>query len=277
MGKRRLTLKELQQVELDILKSFHSFCLEHNLRYYMGGGTLIGAVRHKGFIPWDDDIDLMMPRPDYMKLVDLVKNDCMLDNIHKVDCCYFNPNSLSSAMRIFDVRTELTFDNFRIPYTLGCWIDVFPVDGLDSSIVKRKRHFRKMRIAMDLYLCSITKLGGKRRSKVLTILQYGIVPILPFIRLFKNHQYTAWLDSISRRNKYEDCDWVGVLEGRAVEKEAMLKSKMEPVVEVEFEKCKFWAMANYDEYLTNLYGNYMELPPEADRVSRHEISVYWKD
>ena len=277
MSKQPLTLRELQEVELGILNSFHFFCEKHGLRYYMGGGTLIGAIRHKGFIPWDDDIDLMMPRPDYMKLVDLVKKDCMLDENHKVDCCYFNPGALSSALRIFDTRTELTFENFRMPYVLGCWIDVFPIDGLHPSPAKRKHHFKEMRLAMDLYLLSITKFGGKRRSKLATVLQYGVAPALPFVRLFKNHQYTAWLDRISRRYDYDKCEWVGVLEGRAEEKEALHKADLEPAIEVDFEGGKYWAMANYHEYLTNLYGDYMQLPPESERVSRHEINIFWKE
>lgn len=277
MSKQPLTLRELQEVELGILSSFHFFCEKHGLRYYMGGGTLIGAIRHKGFIPWDDDIDLLMPRPDYMKLVELVKKDCMLDENHKVDCCYFNPAALSSALRIFDTRTELIFTNLRIPYQLGCWIDVFPLDGLDDSAAKRKRHFKEMRRAMDIYLLAITKFGGKRRSKLATVLQYGAAPALPFVRLFKNHQYTAWLDRISRRYDYDKSKWVGVLEGRAEEREAMLKANLEPAQLTDFEGHKFYIMANYDEYLTNLYGDYMKLPPEAERVSRHEINVYWKD
>lgn len=276
MSKQPLTLRELQEVELDILNSFHLFCEKHGLRYYMGGGTLIGAIRHKGFIPWDDDIDLMMPRPDYMKLVELVKKDCMLDEKHKIDCCYVNPNALSSALRIFDIRTELTFENFRMPYVLGCWIDVFPIDGLHPVPAKRKLHFKEMRLVMDLYLLAITKFGGKRRSKLATVLQYGAAPILPFARLFKNHQYTDWLDKISRRYDYDKCEWVGVLEGRAEEKEALRKADLEPAIKVDFEGRKYWAMANYHEYLTNLYGDYMQLPPESERVSRHEINVFWK-
>ena len=276
-NEKYLTLEELHEVELGILLSFHNFCEKHGLRYYMAGGTLIGAIRHKGFIPWDDDIDLMMPRPDYMKLVELVSKDCMMDEHYKVDCCYFNKNALSSALRIFDTRTELKFENFRIPYVLGCWIDVFPLDGLASDQKKIKKHFKKMRLAMDLYLCSITKLGGKRRSKLVTILQYGIAPVLPFLRIFKNHQYTALLDRISREYDYDSAEYVGVLEGRAEEKEAMLKTALEPSVQVDFEGHKFYAMANYHEYLTNLYGDYMQLPPEDQQVSRHEIKVYWKD
>lgn len=275
MQGKSLTLKELQQVELSILKTFHNFCEKHNLRYYLGGGTLIGAIRHKGFIPWDDDIDVMMPRPDYMKFIKLVDNG-MLTEHYKVDCCYFNPNALSSSVRIFDTRTELEFENFRIPFKLGCWIDVFPIDGLHPCEKKRKRQFKKLRFVKDMYLCSITKFGGKRRSKLVTVLQYGLLPALPFIRLIKNHQYTAWLDKISRKYDYDTSEYVGVVEGRAVEKEAMKKAHLEPAFLVDFEGEKFYSMANYDEYLTNLYGDYMQLPPESQRVSRHEIDVRWK-
>lgn len=276
MRKESLKLRELQEIELAILKAFHDFCEKNNLRYYLGGGTLIGAVRHKGFIPWDDDIDLLMPRPDYMRMVQLLRENQMIDDIHKVDCCYFNKNALSSALRIYDIRTELSFENFRIPYKLGCWIDVFPIDGLHSSSLIRRLHFKEMRIVMDMYICCITKFGGKRRTKTATVLQYGLVPFLPIIRLFSNQQYTKRLDSISRRFDYDKCKWVGVLEGRAEEKEALYKDDMEPAVKLEFEGEKYWAMANYDTYLKNLYGDYMQLPPENERISRHEIAVYWK-
>ncbi|MGI6665307.1 MAG: LicD family protein [Christensenellaceae bacterium] len=277
MGKKPMELEELKQVELGILKSFHAFCEKNSLRYYLCGGTLIGAIRHKGFIPWDDDIDLMMPRPDFMKLYELVKEDDMLDEFYKVDCSYSNPNALTACIRIYDIRTELTFDNFRMPYTLGCWVDVFPLDGLPDSESKRNMHFKSMRLLKDIYYLSITKFGGKRRSKLVSILQYGLLPILPFTRIPSNAQYTKWLDNVCRKYDYDKCNYVGVLEGRAVEKEAMLKEKMEPAVSVEFEGSHFWAMANYDEYLQNLYGDYMQLPPKEERVSRHEIRTFWKD
>ncbi|MBQ0110447.1 MAG: LicD family protein [Oscillospiraceae bacterium] len=74
MAKRPMTAEELQQNEIDTLTAFHEFCEKNGLRYYLAGGTLIGAIRHKGFIPWDDDIDLAMPRPDYMKMVEILKD-----------------------------------------------------------------------------------------------------------------------------------------------------------------------------------------------------------
>lgn len=277
MKKERMTLEEIKQVELGIVKSFHNFCKKHSLRYYMCGGTLIGAIRHKGFIPWDDDIDLMMPRPDFMKLYELVKEDGMIDKYYKIDCVYSNPDALTACIRVYDTRTELMFNNFHMTYSLGCWVDVFPLDGLPDSEKKRKRHFKSMRLVMDIYLLAITKFGGKRRSKLVTVLQYGLLPILPLVRIPSNAQYTRWLDKICRRYDYETSKYVGVLEGRAAEKETMLKEKLEPAVEVKFEGHYFLTMANYHEYLTNLYGDYMQLPPESERMSRHEIAAFWRN
>ena len=276
MDKVPMTLEELQKLEFEILKVFHHFCEEHSLRYYLCGGTLIGAVRHKGFIPWDDDIDVMMPRPDYMKLLDLV-HDGQLDEYRKLDCLYLNENALSSILRIYDNRTELTFTNYRIEKKFGCWIDIFPLDGLSDSAAERKKQFRKSRIAQDLTLCNDTKFGGKRRSRMVQIFQYGLLPILPFVYMVGHEKLVRWTDRISRKYAYETAKYVGVVVGRAKEKEAMLKERMEPAVFVDFWGEKFYAMANYDEYLTNLYGDYMTPPPEEGRVSRHEIAIYWKE
>lgn len=276
MSKQCISLEELQNLELEILQAFHDFCECHHLRYYLSGGTLIGAIRHKGFIPWDDDIDVCMPRPDYMKLVGLLK-DGMLDQYRRIDCRYLQPDCPSSIIRIYDTRTEITFDNFRVPYKIGCWIDIFSLDGVESDPVKRKKHFKEMRLALDLFICCLTKFGGKRRSKMVSILQYGLVPFLPFIRMAGYQRYLDWMDRIARRYSYTECEYVGVLEGRAEDKEAMKKSDMEPAIQVDFNGRKFYTMANYDQYLTNLYGDYMTPPPEAERVSRHDIRIYWKE
>ena len=132
MAKRPMTVKELQETELEILKAFHRFCEEHHLRYYLSGGTLLGAIRHKGFIPWDDDIDLCMPRPDYMKLVEILK-DGQLDQYRYLNTRYLDKDCPSSMIRVCDNRTELDFTEYRIPYQIGCWIDVFPLDGLEDD------------------------------------------------------------------------------------------------------------------------------------------------
>lgn len=275
MGKRKMSLKELQQSETETLAAFHHFCKAHDLRYCLGGGTALGAVRHHGFIPWDDDIDVMMPRPDYIKFVNLCK-DGQMDDIHRLACREMDPDCPSSVARIYDTRTEITFNNFRVPYTIGCWIDVFCFDGLPSNKRRRDRQFYKMRLLMDLYICCLTKFGGKRRSMSVTLLQYFLVPFLPFIRMVGYKRYLNLYDHIVQRYPYEGSEYVGVLAGRACEKEAMRKTDMEPYVLMDFDGYQFYVMKNYDEYLTNLYGDYMTPPPEEEQVSRHLIQVYWK-
>lgn len=269
-----LSLEELQNLEFDILVSFHEFCEQHHLRYYLCGGTLIGAIRHKGFIPWDDDIDVMMPRPDYMKFIELTKG--RLDETKKLDSLYLNKNPFSAITRIYDIRTETFFKTSTINYTLGCWIDVYPLDGFSSHALFRKISCKTIRLLQILIIYRSTKCFAKRKNKVLTFFQYFLLPFLPLIYSFKYGIYLSLFEKISQHYSYAKSEFVGVYDGRAGEGEVMRKSDMEPAIKVDFWGKKFYAMANYDTYLKNLYGDYMTLPPEAERISRHEINVYWK-
>lgn len=274
--KRVMTLKELQETELDIMRVFHDFCEKHGLRYYLAGGTLLGAIRHKGFIPWDDDIDVCMPHPDYLKLVELSQNG-MLDEFRYLDTRLLNKDCPSSMIRICDNRTEVEFTEYKIPYKIGCWIDIYSLDGLSDIPKERSKQFRQMRVAMDLFLCCLTKFGNKRRNRLINMMQYCLLPALPVIRAVGYQRYLDWLDRIATRYSYDEKEYVGVLEGRGGEKETMRKSDMEPRFLVDFEGEKFYTMANYDAYLTNLYGDYMTPPREEDRVSRHVIDIFWKE
>lgn len=276
MEKQAIELRQLQSIELDILVAFHDFCQQNGLRYYLAGGTALGAIRHQGFVPWDDDIDVIMPRPDYMKFLELTKEKKTLGENYIISNYYLDMNVpvQATTIRIFDSRTEVTFDNFRVPYQVGCWIDVFAIDGLPSSAFIRGIQYKTVRILLDLLYCNITKFGGKRRSPLISVMQYFFAPVVLIARLIGYRRITKTIERVCLKKSYNDSEWVGVLEGRAVEKEAMKRCDMEPAVLVDFEGHRFPVMANYDEYLTNLYGDYMTPPKE--QTSRHLIQVYWK-
>lgn len=270
-----LTLEELQKLNTENLRIFAEFCEENNLLYFLGGGTLLGAIRHQGCIPWDDDIDINMPRPDYMKLIELAKDG--IGEHLRLNTRYLDNHCPSSIIRVYDTRTEITFDNFTVPWKIGAWIDLFPFDGLPQNKWQRKIHFKKMRVAMDLYIISVTKFGGKRRNKTATLLQYLAFPLWPVTRWIGYERILSYIDRLARKYHIYESDDFACIEGRAEEREAMPRKDYLKIVKVKFGDYYFNAPSCYDYYLKCLYGDYMKLPPEKERCSRHEIKIKWKE
>ncbi len=150
---KKLNLDEIKKIEFEILIAFDTVCKEHNLRYGLSGGTLLGAIRHGGFIPWDDDIDVVMPRPDYERLIDIsnkVFNDRLFFSTPKTDY-----NTVHAYGKLYDMRTELIEfpDSKRLKSHV--YIDVFPLDGLPNDANKNCKHRKKVRKRMLTLYCFI--------------------------------------------------------------------------------------------------------------------------
>lgn len=145
-----LNKKEIQNIELNILLEFSKFCNENKLRYYLVGGTLLGAIRHKGFIPWDDDIDVCMPRPDY----ELFISNFHSDNSCLKLCCNKFGNLKAPFAKLKDTRTIVVNDILVNDNDIdtNLWIDIFPVDGLPDSECNRKKHIKKQVLYDSFYL-----------------------------------------------------------------------------------------------------------------------------
>lgn len=264
---RYLSLEEIQKAELDILVAFDRLCREHGLRYSLVGGTLLGAVRHKGFIPWDDDIDVAMPRPDYEKLRALL----------------LAPNESEYALKGFPneedadpVFSKLVDERIRVKETflkhdLHLWIDVFPIDGLPSDekeveeIYDKANKYRRVLIAS---YADLSKGKTKFRRFAKNVL-HAADKVLPIAKSCKNG-----LQGLAKKYPYEGSPYVGAISwGLYGPGERLPAGAFSHMVEVEFEGMKFPAMYCWDEYLTGIYGDYMQLPPEDQRV-RHEMSVW---
>ena len=147
---------ELKTIELEILREVAAFCDAHGVRYYLACGTALGAVRHDGFIPWDDDIDLALPRPDYERFLSLFRSEK-----HTVLDSRFDDRYPYAFAKVSDNATCLV-ENIEQPFPMGVYIDLFPIDGLPANEAERKRHLK--RIAWDLRILSWKRISGEEIS-----------------------------------------------------------------------------------------------------------------
>ena len=264
---RSLSLEEVKSCELDILLTFDSICKENGLKYYLAGGTLLGAIRHKGFIPWDDDIDVCMPRKDYMRLFKILKTS----NLHKnlgVNSNLLN-NFNAPFTKIIDKHTLIECKYSADEYNRHLWIDVFPVDGLPNDINSVKAIYDKC----DFYRKILT-LSEARLGEGTTVLKkYSKYILKPLARIYGKQRCIDSIEKIAAQYPYDECMYVGIVTwGLYGVGERMLKEEFEKAVEVEFEGYKFPAFSCWDSYLRGLYGDYMQLPPIEKRKTHNMVA-----
>lgn len=263
MNQKTYTVKEKQQRLLVIFKFLVSFLEKHNLRYVSCGGTILGAVRHKGFIPWDDDIDIYMPRKDYDKLLslksELIKEGYDVTSIN--DEGYYLPFA-----KIINKNTTI-WEKKCYPYVLGLFIDVFPVDyfDLDDKTIKKiqiksRRLFRRYQMTLRPFdfVEDMTHFNPLRLKIVLQRC------------LCKNIQQ-KYLDKYKKFEKSYTCYNGNKCMSMSISKGKILKSEwFDDTIDHAFEDTTIKIPKDYDGYLSLIYGNYMQLPPLEKRNSGHE-------
>lgn len=260
-----LSLEETKQVYLELLQELDRLLKANNLRYDLAGGTLLGAVRHKGFIPWDNDIDINMPRPDYERLLELSQAGKLEMPAHRsvvMDRDQSFPRHFARYVRHDVMRVPDMAEDWDCPY-IG--IDIFPIDGLPADDGAFKRQVWQVRQLRRLLLTSVERPNTSRRGKLAAKIKNLYRPILRKIGPFT---LAAKLDEACARMDYGKAEYVGGISGMYGKRERWRKSDMLPQIHLEFEGLKFPAYANYDIYLSNLYGDYMQLPP-ADKQVPH--------
>jgi len=258
---KKLSLEEVKAIELEILKYVKKICDDNKLKYFLCGGTLLGAIRHKGFIPWDDDIDIALPRNDYMKLIDILKGG------HRYRCLsyYDNEDYHYPYAKVIDTHTILIeHDQYPIK-GLGVCIDIFPIDGLPRDSWRVWYHMTKLKVFRKMLGLSLQKYPSSNVVKYIT---------RSFSRIIGWKRWIRYVERLATKYDFNNGDKVGCIVAGYFEKEVVSKGVFEKTIDVEFEGEIFPAPVGYDEYLTSLYGDYMKLPPEEKRISPHNYEAY---
>lgn len=262
-----LSVKEEQEIELEIMQKIHLFCQENALRYIMVYGTLLGAVRHKGFIPWDNDIDIAMPRPDYEKMLELLKTKSVGDHLYHVHYST-DPAYHYLVTRICDDRTIVNVPYIRDkPERLGIWVDIFPVDGLCTSPFRQ--NLRKLKLIIYKFILMGDLYGMKGQKGLRGRWLYFLHKIMPG----KDQSHCIKIEEYAKHCDFDSYKTVSIIIERCWRYQRLTHEDFDHPVLMDFEKYKFFAPKNWHESLSAQYGeNYMTPPPESKRFT-HQIEA----
>jgi len=259
---KQLSVDECKKISLDILIDVASFCEKNNITYFLSVGTLLGAIRHKGYIPWDDDIDIMMPRPDYKKFLDTYNHEYYKVCKPEVGMFYYG--------KVYDSRTikyEINLD-YKKYKPLGVDIDVFPLDGIVNDQKVIDKLYKK-----ECFLEMLWRLSNQP-------IFYRSNPIKAINRIIPRIIGTKNLVRLIERNaqtySYENSDYVIRMRRSPNGFTGALPKSIYEKAYGEFEGHKFIIPKGYDEWLTRFFGNYMELPPIDKRKYTHDCKCYLK-
>ena len=264
--------KKVQELTLYTLNIFIDFCEKHNLRYYFTGGALIGVMRHHGFIPWDDDIDIGMPRKDFDRFHELIKTE-MPEGFGI--CNRYTDSDWHFAMSQFiDEESEIEIHLAEQPRKAHIWIDVFPLDGLPNN--KALRWLRVKNILIHRYMVQIanisTQVDANRSRPFSERAILAVCKVIPIGKLINTNKTIDKLETILRRSDFDKSEWCGNMLGRYREREVVKQAWFGTPKKGMFEGEEVNIPEQTDPILKSLYGDYMKLPPEKDRVA-HNVTI----
>lgn len=272
MGKI-IEIDELKSIELDILKNVAKFCDENGLTYYLAYGTLIGAVRHKGFIPWDDDIDIWMPRKDYNKLIETF-NEKMSDTPY-IAIYPYHEEAQHTFLKIGDKRTIKFEPEYKYKNGGGYIdIDVLPLDGTPDDEATHLAWCEKLQKNYNAFFYQRLILKTRSfRGRIKTIIKKILWGCYTRPKMYFHKKALE----LHEQYPYENAKFIGSIECPWTSYRNRLNKEWFSPKKTQFEDCEFNIPENYHEILIKLYGNYMTLPPENERIAWHNYNIYWRD
>lgn len=262
--------KEWNATILDILKAFMKICKDNGLTYYCCAGTAIGAVRHHGIIPWDDDIDVIMPRPDYDRLLEIAKAADF--GKYEIITPYDDETYPLYFSKLSNRNTTLIEDR-QIPCVIGLYVDIFPLDATDDDVAKAKRlKDRYTKIINRLNAVSTHNTFGEYLSLLKKKEEWGrfaIKTLAFFCRSAVRRHLIRQMDRLSHLYDYEKAKNVQVYTGSYGHREVFPKAWLGKGKEFPFEDTTVLLPECYDEYLRHFFNDYMQFPPVEQRIEKH--------
>lgn len=270
---KEISLREMQQIELNLLLEFDKIARRHGLRYYLDGGTLLGAMCYEGFIPWDDDIDLKMPRPDYEKLAGLqaeFPENIRIEPPRRRACDYL-------FTKLIDTRTLLIEREGGKEKRSGVYIDILPMDGQPDDEKERAAHLAALGRLNSLFHYSQDHFAALKSSTSPASRLKGLLYSL----LYTPYRLYRRLTAEAKKYDYDQCRTVGLVIEGDPNRERFEDGWLEPAVPLEFEGHFFPAPHEYRHHMVVFYGEHVAKPEAYHNLpqypSNHSHQVYWKD
>ena len=265
---REIEKEAYKRIPFEILIHFADFCEKNNIRYSLAYGTLLGAIRHKGFIPWDDDIDVIMPRADYERFKTLYHSER-----YPFSDMTINKHHATAMGKVYDSQTFFYFHKIKRSY--GLFIDVFAVDNFPANVKERLRWQKWTRFLISLNIVKQADMKGVlyTRKSFLGKARILLYKLLPIPKTFVQKRISI----LSQKYDASPTGLVGITMSCDNPFDTYPANFFEEYVDVEFEGRSFKAIRQYDKWLRICYGDYMQLPPVEKRVGRHHITAYYKN
>lgn len=264
------TIDKIHKENLKLFKEFVKICEAYNLTYYVIGGTFLGAIRHKGFIPWDDDMDIALPRKDFNILMEIAnknlpKNMELISFKNNTYNRYYLPKIINKNIKIHEKRTEHKNGEINV------FIDIFPIDGTPNNLFLRKIYYlRVLWYRMLIAWFYIDEIDKNKKRKKYEKLLIKIGTCFPTKKVIKINKIFSKLDKLLQKNTYENSNNVGTIMGAYKTREIVPKEYFGTPVKYDFEGISVFGPEKYHEYLTHIYGDYMT-PPKNKLENQHLI------
>ena len=270
MTKKYICMREQRKLMLKMLKFVDEICRKNNIKYSLFGGSLIGAIRHKGYIPWDDDIDIILTKDNYDKLIKILDQETGRYQTLK----FGEGGERFGFIKLVDTKTQLVeLDHSYRSDKYGIFVDIFCFVPIPNDLNNRKRQYRQLKLFRSLYIRNKLSFKGNTVKELIHVFGRNIIS-----RVIGYQMINKLFSKILNRYIDENTDYV--LDNwptYGFEKDIQLKKNIEEYIDAKFEGLNVMIFKNYDEILRTTYGNYMELPPKSERVPKHNMKMWWRE